>query len=122
MWSIGWDYDAAEIGSSCRTDAVVVTLNLTFLFPRWRAPAGTSAATHAWWRRTLAELHRHEDGHRAVAEHTSRKIRHALANLGAFPNCERLRDVADPRARAAYRRGVARQRAYDFATDHGRSQ
>lgn len=121
-WSIGWTYESAEVGASCRSDAVVVTLNLTFVFPRWRAPAGASAATRAWWSRTRADLRRHESGHLRIAEGASRQLLLALAHLGAFPSCGRLRHVADARARAAYRRGVELQRIYDRVTDHGRSQ
>ena len=109
----------AEAG--CALNDVQIDLSVRVSLPAWTPGPDAPYDLRRDWARFLSNLGRHEDRHRAIAEHGADAIRTALDGLSA-PTCA----AVDAEARAVSERiqseTDAAHRRYDDETGHGRTQ
>ena len=120
-WRIEWSYDYAT-AAGCAVDGVVVAVRIDIVMPRWRDARNGPAELAAAWRRFIAALRRHEEGHAAIARRGARRIARRLEALRTFPSCARLELAADAAAERILEETRRAERAYDRRTGHGDTQ
>ena len=120
-WRIEWSYDYAST-AGCAIDGVVVAVRIEIVLPRWREARSGPRDLAAEWRRFIAALRRHEEGHAAIARRGGRRVARRLEALRTFPSCARLERAADAAAERIIEDTRRAERAYDRRTGHGDTQ
>lgn len=120
-WNFNYRYHYAPSGSGCRMTSVTTEVAGRILMPRWLDEVRAPAALRATWKRYVAALMAHEEGHMATGQALVRALQ---ADLGALtaPSCGQLKADAERTAAALLDTYRARDRAYDAQTRHGATQ
>jgi predicted secreted Zn-dependent protease len=121
-WRVSWEYHYRSGGGQCAIDSVKTTVQITTTLPRWTDEARGNSALRDQWRRYLAALTQHEDGHAQNGLGAARDIDAAIARLPAEPNCGAMAERANAAGQARLRQYNQRDLDYDRETGHGRSQ
>lgn len=120
-WSVDVGYEFRRSGDTCRVIRPDVEVSVAVTLPEWRHRNDVSPDLEERWRRDLAIMEEHEEGHVRLARRAGRRVYGALDSLGPSP-CASLRDRADVAAGAVLEDVKRAQEAYDERTDHGRDQ
>lgn len=120
-WGIRWSYDYAT-AAGCGIENVAVAARIDIVLPRWRDARSGPRELVAEWRRFIAALRRHEEGHAAIARRGARRIARRLESMRTFPSCARLERAADTAAERILEQTRVAERAYDRRTAHGDTQ
>lgn len=115
-WWISW----RPVGE-CPKSQYRVHLITSYTLPRWTPPPSATIKLRARWRRFLANLRTHLDGHRQLAINAAVEIHSALNALPPQP-CHSLRARALSAARLILARYRAAERNYDRTTNYGETQ
>jgi len=117
-------YSRAPRDKGCAVASAHVRLKVSQTFPELDEPSSDSAAAETLdsWRKVLAVLKMHEDGHKEIAIKSGQDFLRRLETLRPLPACSDVDDAV----RELYRRLQldARQQnaAYDAETNHGQKQ
>lgn len=120
-WSVDVGYEFRRSGEECRIVRPDVEVRIVVTLPEWRDRGGAALDLVSRWRRDLAAMEEHEQGHVRLARRAGRRVYRALEELGPAP-CAVLRDRADAAADAVLREERRAQDRYDQRTDFGRRQ
>ena len=120
-WVFRWSYQPI-LDPTCRVQAARVSLDLTYVYPQWKAPANVAPSLATAWQGYLARVELHEHGHRDIAEAAANDLARALEALPAQPTCEALAETARATAAELLARHAQAQIAYDRETGHGATQ
>ena len=118
---LSFRYVHATGAGACRLHDVQVDLAVSVALPRWDPPADASYALRRDWARFAANLRRHEDRHRVLAEASADATRARLHGLTAA-TCAEVNVEARRRAEQARIEADAAHRRYDDETGHGRTE
>jgi predicted secreted Zn-dependent protease len=123
QFTTGYRYETLG-GGLCRAqpDSVQVTLDLSFDFPHWSAPAEADPDLVDDWSRFDDALHAHEDGHRQIAVQAATELASALASLPPASSCQSFEEAAQGLTTSLLDRHARDQAAYDGRTLHGLTQ
>ncbi len=121
-WYVSWRYAFRSGNSQCAIDRVTTDVKVTTTLPRWADEARADGALRDQWRRYLAALTQHEDGHAQNGLGAARDIDAAIARLPAESNCDAMSARANAAGQAILRQYNQRDLDYDRDTGHGRSQ
>lgn len=121
-WNLGYRYQTRVRDGQCRVTAVTTRLAVVMHMPRWEDEGRATPELRARWRRYLAALREHEDGHRDHGVAATVEVQSRVGGLPPRPDCAGF----DAQVRAAANEVVARyaelDREYDRRTEHGLSQ
>lgn len=120
-WMFRWSYQPV-LGTGCQVQAAQVSLELSYLYPRWNAPATAAPAVGTAWQGYLSRVELHEHGHRDIAEAAAGELARALEALPGQASCEALAGSARAIAAELLARHALAQITYDRETGHGASQ
>jgi predicted secreted Zn-dependent protease len=121
IWHVSWTFGYDQpVRGVCRIAAPRVLLIQRTTLPRW---AGAQAPTDvaARWNAFVDAVRVHERGHTDHGLQAARAVRDALKQMRAA-DCTRLGAEANRAGAAIVERHAQMDRAYDAATEHGRSQ
>ena len=121
-WYVSWSYTFRSGRGPCAIDRVTTEVKVTTTLPRWADEARADNALRDQWRRYLAALTRHEDGHAQNGLGAARDIDAAIARLPAESSCDTLGARANATGQALLRQYNQRDLDYDRETGHGRGQ
>ena len=113
-------YEPAPQGG-CRVSSVATSVTGRILMPRWVDEARAPVPLRETWRKYVAALMRHEEGHIATGEALTRALQADLRALAA-PTCDLLTAHVDRTAQALIDDHHACDRRYDMETRHGTTQ
>ena len=114
-------YSHHATAASCALSGVRVGLAVQTTLPAWTPGPDAGPDLRRDWARFAANLRRHEDGHRRLAEAGAERVRDALGRLAA-PTCAAVDTAARHRAEQVRIETDAEHRRYDDETGHGRTQ
>ncbi|MBW4694436.1 MAG: DUF922 domain-containing Zn-dependent protease [Lyngbya sp. HA4199-MV5] len=125
--STTWDLDAqftagGKKGASCKIKTVTVTVKTTFNLPEWTPPTGTPQALIDRWKKHLAALQTHEDGHKQLGIDAGNDLLAQLKALPAAPSCDAINKIAAQKRDAVKASFKQKHKAYDASTKHGANQ
>ena len=119
---IHWSFKTKPMAGGCAVDAAQVAVSVRQDFPEWQTPEGAGTALAAEWRRFMAALKAHEDGHKEIALKTALAILEALKGLSPQPDCRAVDQAAAVSAEAWFAREKQQNLDYDKETRHGATQ
>lgn len=122
-----WDLDSqftfgGKKGVSCQFKSISITVKTTFTLPEWTPPTGTPQTVIDRWKKHMAALQIHEDGHKKLGVEAGTDF---LAQLKAIPpaaSCAALQATAVAKRDAVKAAFKQKHKAYDQATNHGATQ
>ena len=122
-----WDLDAqftsgGKKGVSCKLKTVTVTVKTTFNLPAWTPPAGTPQPLIDRWKKHLAALQAHEDGHKQLGIDAGNDLLSQLKAMPSAPSCDALNKIATQKRDAVKVAFKQKHKAYDASTKHGANQ
>ncbi|XGV98454.1 MAG: DUF922 domain-containing protein [Leptolyngbya sp. BL-A-14] len=122
-----WDLDAqftagGKKGVSCKVKTVTVTVKTTFNLPEWTPPDGTPQALIDRWKKHLAALQTHEEGHKQLGIDAGNDLLAQLKAMPAAPSCDAINKVAAQKRDAVKASFKQKHKAYDASTKHGATQ
>jgi predicted secreted Zn-dependent protease/uncharacterized protein YceK len=121
-WDLSYDYNPVKGSMGYTTSNPSVTLKVTYTFPKWKRPQGATQQTADSWNKYMADLSRHELGHRMIAVDYANKILQDLQPGNVFPSEKSLHDAEDEMFAALLEQCNEAEAAYDDATNHGAAQ
>src|SRR5687768_16599898 len=87
-WDVNWRYWYRRAGSQCKIDRTETSVRVTFIMPTWENERAATADALARWRRFVAKLQEHEDGHRRNGVDAAHEIDRTIAALPPEPSCD----------------------------------
>src|SRR5579883_3452813 len=122
-----WDLDAqftfgGKKGKSCQFKTIKVTVKTTFTLPEWTPPDGTPQALVDRWKKHLATLQTHEDGHKQLGVDAGNDFLTQLKAIPTAASCDALQKTAAQTRDAVKASFKQKHKAYDAATKHGATQ
>lgn len=117
-WHVDWRYVYQPSAGRCSIGEVATQLTITVTMPVLDTD---NAALKAAFAQYLVHLQAHEDGHAENGRRAARKIDAAIVDLTAA-TCDELGRVANALGHRIIEETAAADKAYDAATDHGRTQ
>lgn len=121
-WKARWTFAREQQGDRCRVSGARVELNLTFILPRWVPRTQPTEELEGRWRRFMAALVAHEEGHARVGLACAEELAGALARVPETGDCPSLDAYVDAEARRIIDRHGAEDAQYERATRHGATQ
>ncbi|MGD0272231.1 MAG: DUF922 domain-containing Zn-dependent protease [Gaiellaceae bacterium] len=121
-WTFSWWYHDRVRAGKCRITSAKVLVELKYTYPRWAPPRSASAQLQRKWQRYLKALHKHENGHGAIAAEMGRKMLQSIRSLAPRSSCRRLEAAADQVGADGVEQANKVEAAYDARTNHGASQ
>jgi predicted secreted Zn-dependent protease len=113
-------YWRRQTGDVCEAYGIRVEMEITMRLPRWRPRQAPAPALADQWRRLEHGLRLHEQGHRDNGVEAAHRLDARLREIGAAPDCGRLKLAFDASRREARQALQMREDAFDRDTDHGR--
>lgn len=114
-WDVRWTYRTPSRPTAhagwCRPTDVRVAATITIILPAFTPPDSASALARDW-AAYVADLERHERGHRRIVLEGLSEVRRAIQDAQAS-SCGTLASEVNARGRAALARIAARSEAYD---------
>lgn len=120
-WTVTWTQRGAMVDGQCRLADLEVVAEIRVMLPQWSGERGNRPLVREW-RRYLASLEEHEEGHRRHGREAASAIRDAIWALPPQPDCATLERAVNRVARQQLRRYAALTRRYDAQTDFGATQ
>ncbi len=62
----------------CVVESITVTLDITYIYPKWRSKKGASRQLRLIWKQLYAELVKHEKKHAQIARDAAKRLEHAI--------------------------------------------
>lgn len=119
-----WDLDAqftsgGKKGVSCKFKTIIVTVKTTFILPDWTPPSSTPQTLTDRWKKHLAALQTHEDGHKQLGIDAGNDFLTQLKAMPPASSCDALQKAAAQKRDAIKATFKQKHKAYDAKTDHG---
>lgn len=121
-WLVQWSYSHRQIGNHCALRSPTARVEVTFTYPQWTPPAGTSRSLITEWQRYMVALEHHEEGHQNHGIAAGQEILQTLSRLPVYSSCQQLNRAANAAAQAVIKQYNQKDIAYDAATQHGYTQ
>jgi predicted secreted Zn-dependent protease len=118
-WSWQWEYGHDQ---ACTPDAVTVTLEIIFHYPKWVQTADAPQPLVNKWNDYLKSLMVHENGHRNMAVEAATEFERAVAKLPSVQSCSEFDRMVQALSREWMEKLGADSKEYDLATSHGIKQ
>jgi predicted secreted Zn-dependent protease len=118
-WSWQWEYGHDH---SCNPEAVIVTMEIIFRYPKWAKTADAPQSLVDKWNTYLQNLIVHENGHRNMAVEAATEFSRAVAALPPVQSCSELDKKVQALSREWMGKLAAGSKEYDLATSHGVTQ
>jgi predicted secreted Zn-dependent protease len=120
--ALTFTYSTAPRDKSCAVSSAHVRLKATQTFPEWDEASAGDGELADNWRKVLAVMKIHEDGHKEISIKSGQDFLRRLETLRPLPTCADVDDAV----RELYRRhqldARAQNAAYDAETNHGQKQ
>lgn len=121
IWSIRMNVRSGMLANECMIQKVGVHLNIEYVFPKLENARLVSRKLHQSWKRYMAALFLHEQGHKKIAEQASVELEKQLKLLTPSSNCALLKS----KARRVYNKVLDKckvlQKAFDVETGNGKT-
>lgn len=119
-WRIDWQFrwNRSEAGQ-CAITSTKTTIGLTVTTPLLITADPSTRTTFEKYRERLLI---HEDGHVRIARDTAHAIDRSIRMLASQPDCRQLEIAANNLGHRLLEEGNQKNRDYDRATGHGRTQ
>lgn len=121
-WVMSWRYHYRVSAGKCRFTSASVLVELKYTYPRWLRSQSVSPSLVSAWRHYLKVLHKHENGHGAIAIRVGGEVLSSIRMLAPRRSCQKLAAAADQMGANGIERTNRLQKAYDDRTDHGATQ
>jgi predicted secreted Zn-dependent protease len=121
-WGWQWEYVHDQARPVCTPDAVTVTLEITFRYPKLTRDASIPQPLVKKWNDYLKNLIIHETDHRDMAVKEAADFSRAVAELPSVQSCSELDRLIKVLSRERMERLNADSKAYDLSTNHGLTQ
>lgn len=121
-WSLKWDYGTEHTRPVCTPEAITVTLEIIFRYPKWVPTADAPQPLVNKWNAYLKGLIAHESGHRDMAVEAATEFSRALKELSPNQSCSELDRMVQTLSRERMDKLNMDSKAYDLATKHGAKQ
>ena len=124
QWSVDWRFRWwQEANGECRITSVTTSLDMVIQLPRLQqASSGQSVLQRPEFEAYLAALRQHEHGHADTGRMAAKAIDQAIAALPRHARCAELDAKANETGHRLIAEFNQRDKQYDLATDHGRTQ
>lgn len=125
--STKWDLDAqltfgGKKGVSCQFKTISVTVKTTFILPDWTPPVGTPQPLIDRWKKHLAALQTHENGHKQLGIDAGNDFLSQLKAIPSAASCDALQKTAAQKRDAVKAAFKQKHKDYDTTTNHGATQ
>lgn len=121
-WELRWSFRIASTGGDCHVTSASTDLTVNMSLPRWNPPANAARDLVERWNRFSTALRKHEDGHRDIAIDAAHELASRVTNTPPASDCRKLKQSVSRRAKSVLDEYRGKERRYDDATDHGRTQ
>ena len=121
-WFVRWRYTTTGGSPGCAVKAFSVSLDLAMTLPQWTNESEATTQLLEHWRTYYAALLKHEEGHKEIGNRAAADIREAGSRLPSEQSCSELAKAVEKMTNEMLERYRQREREYDRATDHGRTQ
>lgn len=122
LWQVAWKYDYAPAGNGCKFTQFSASLNGTIELPRWDHTGFVPGPLRRDWKRYLAALKVHEDGHYAHGVAAQKEIQALGQSFEIAGSCTTIAKTFNDEATAIMDKYAALDLKYDHDTGHGKSQ
>lgn len=120
-WNIHYSYDICQDGGRYWIKSVKTKLDIMYRMPHMIAAASNPDLAMIW-NNYLAQLQRHEFGHKDIAVKTASEINEIFASLATFSSERALKEEISLRTGEKFQRLKELQVEYDHETRHGETQ
>jgi predicted secreted Zn-dependent protease len=114
-WYLTWQYST----SACDGSGLVVLVEIAYSLPEWDEPPAADAALVDEWNAYMDALLCHEYGHARFGLEAANEVYTELSTIDAGGDCAAQQTQADAAFQRILDDYVAREVAYDEATNHG---
>ncbi|WP_170113335.1 DUF922 domain-containing Zn-dependent protease [Ahniella affigens] len=118
-WHVKWRYTWSYDSESCWITDVTVDFSATLTLPELYTD---DPRAERRFDRYMTALREHEEGHVDNGRQAAEEVEEGILNMDARPNCKALERDANALGLMIVKRGNRRDKEYDRATDHGRTQ
>jgi len=121
---IRWRFNPKMQDGKCHMASVDLEVKNVLTLPRWSKPwfSKVDKKAETKLKKYLKALDYHERGHEKISNDGAKTMYAALTKIPPENNCNALLNKANQLARQYMTKIAHKQRAYDAATDHGRTQ
>ncbi len=121
-WRVKWNYGYERSPLACSTDDFRVSVEITFLYPKWTPGDDASSSLVAKWDGYLKHLEDHENGHRDLAVEAAVELSRAVAALPPLRTCAEIDQYVKALCRERMDMLNDEEKTYDQTTVHGSKQ
>lgn len=121
-WHVAWKYVYAPAGSGCKFTQMTASLDGTIELPRWDHTGFVPGPLRRDWKRYVAALRVHEDGHYAHGVAARNEIQVLGQSFQIAGSCTTIAKTFNDEAAAILDKYSAMDQKYDHDTGHGKSQ
>ena len=112
-WRYQWKFDYNAEGGQCRIRQFVITLVTTITMPQWMNAQEAPPAIRVLWPKAVANIRKHEDGHKAIGIEGANVLARRLKALPPFDNCATLTREVNREGERVYAEYALANRAFD---------
>lgn len=116
---VKWRYHLSPSQNGCQLANIRVTVDTTYIYPRWENYGSGSARLQSNWNRYFSKLRTHERGHGLNGANAASEIDAMLSQLPAMANCDELDRAANAQAYGILSKYQRADGEYDQRTNHG---
>lgn len=120
-WKVSWHYVERVTSEACTPARVTTSIDVQFIFPEWTDETLAPTRLQTKWRRYLAALKRHQDGHKDIGLTAAHVLRLTIQGMGA-KDCVKLKAAVDMAAKEIIARYRQIEQDYDIKTNNGAAQ
>jgi predicted secreted Zn-dependent protease len=121
-WFVRWRFTYRERDTSCSINGVKVSLEIKYVYPRWKNETSADERARQAWSRMMSAIEKHEQQHGQHGRDAAREVEDALGAIARRRTCDALGRDANALSRDIVKRHAARDVDYDRRTSHGRAE
>jgi predicted secreted Zn-dependent protease len=121
-WNVSWKFRYAPKGNNCEFTEFSSKLEGTITLPHWAASATASPVLITDWRRYIAALRLHEDGHYAHGSSAAAEIDLLGQSFRVSGNCSSITRTFNEQANGIIAKYQSADQDYDRETKLGQTQ
>lgn len=121
-WHVTWKYLYVPVGTGCKFTQMSTSLDGTIELPRWEHTGFVPGPLRRDWKRYLAALRVHEDGHYAHGVAARNEIQALGQSFQIAGSCTTIAKAFNDEATSIMDKYGAMDLKYDHDTGHGKTQ
>ncbi|MEO6829231.1 MAG: DUF922 domain-containing protein [Acidobacteriaceae bacterium] len=122
LWHVTWKYLYVPVGNGCKFTQMSTSLDGTIELPRWDHTGFVPGPLRRDWKRYLAALRVHEDGHYAHGVAARNEIQALGQSFQIAGSCTTIAKTFNDLAASILDKYGAMDQKYDHDTGHGKTQ